>query len=495
MANPLPTTGRENLYRADGSRRPDAEVLKEGGHLGLRLALLDDAMHGRAASADYDVQYPSRLFLSYKWGSEAENAWVRQLAHRLTQHRWDVVFDQWRDEAADRSVEEFVSRLVSCRVFVAVLSPAFIDSAIEAKHASWAFDEMQCALMARSRMRLVGIIPPTKLVDGTVKLLPPVVRMPPRPGELSIIVQPMRAAQFDEVYRVIDIDGLERFLDQSLTYDGPKLDDAARGWIAERLAAASSEASLRDILDRYPFVSGVWRRLVVLLRDRGDLQSALQAIQQALDHVHMSAERLIFEQEEIELLKRRGDRVGTARAATRLIDRRPHDWVAHFHLGDLLDDASELWAARSHLLLACRDMEAEAAPHNTLGVVYMGLGLLARADDELERALRKDPAMTIARRNLEKVRAERATSQQPDVMEVKGPLPGCSDCEAIFVPRLERPLTCAACGASRQGSLVPCDVCGAEGLLPTRLFEASKIAVRCPICRTGTIISKDSAKL
>ena len=110
MANPLPTTGRENLYRADGSRRPDAEVLKEGGHLGLRLALLDDAMHGRAASADYDVQYPSRLFLSYKWGSEAENAWVRQLAHRLTQHRWDVVFDQWRDEAADRSVEEFVLR-------------------------------------------------------------------------------------------------------------------------------------------------------------------------------------------------------------------------------------------------------------------------------------------------------------------------------------------------------------------------------------------------
>src|SRR5262249_42322414 len=157
------TTGRENLYRADGSRRPDAEVLEESSNIGLRFALLDDAMNRRAASADPDLQYPLRLFLSYKWGSETENAWVAQLPQRLTKHGWDVVFDQPRDETADRSVEEFVSRLVSCRVFVAVLSPAFIASAIVAKHASWAFDEMQCALMARSRMRLVGIVPPTGL--------------------------------------------------------------------------------------------------------------------------------------------------------------------------------------------------------------------------------------------------------------------------------------------------------------------------------------------
>lgn len=203
-------------------------MLNESGHLGLRLALLEDAMQRRAGSVERDVQYPPRLFLSYKWGSGAENAWVRQLAQRLTQHGWDVVFDQLRDETADRSVEEFVSRLVSCRVFVAVLSPAFVDSAIEAKHASWAFDEMQCALIARSRMRLVGIVPPTGLVDGAVKPTPPVVRMPPRLDQFSIIFQPMETAQFDEVYEVNEVDGLERLLDRSLTYDGPKLDDAER---------------------------------------------------------------------------------------------------------------------------------------------------------------------------------------------------------------------------------------------------------------------------
>jgi len=115
-------TGRANLYRSDGSRRSDAEVLKEIGHIGLRLALLDDAMYRRAGAFEPDLQYPPKLFLSYKWGSEAENAWVTQLAQRLTKHGWDVVFDQLRDETSDRSVEEFVSRRCGClgRAVVAV---------------------------------------------------------------------------------------------------------------------------------------------------------------------------------------------------------------------------------------------------------------------------------------------------------------------------------------------------------------------------------------
>jgi len=495
MTEPLLRTGRQNLYRTDGSRRPDAEVLAEIGSIGLRLALLDDAMHRRAASADPDLQYPPRLFLSYKWGREVENAWVAQLAQRLTTRGYDIVFDQLRDETADRSVEEFVSRLVSCRVFVAVLSPAYSASAIVAKRASWAFDEMQCALLAHRRMRLVGIVPPTGLVGGAVEPAPESIRISPRPGELAVVVEEMRTSDFDEVYRVHDTDGLERFLDRSLTYNGPSLDAAERAWVAERLARQGDEASLREILDRHPFVSGAWRRLVVLLRDCGKTDAALEAAQQGLEHVRETGERLAFEQEHIELLKCCGDRAGAAGAATHLIDERPHDWIAHYHLGDLLDDANEPWAARSHLLLACRGTDSNAAPYNTLAVVYMGLGLLLRAAEMLERALSIDAALAIAPRNLEKVRAARAASTKPDVTEVKGPLLGCSECEAIFVPREGRPLICAACGASRPATTMPCGVCGAEGFLPIDGFEKSAVGVRCPICRTGTISSKGRARL
>lgn len=470
-------------------------MLNESGNIGLRVALLDDAMHRRGASVEPDSWYPPQLFLSYKWGTETENAWVAQLARRLTKHGWDVVFDQLRDETADREVEDFVSRLVSCRVFVAVLSPGFVASAIQARRASWVFDEMQCALLARSRMRLVGIVPPAGLAQGAVEPTPAPIRMPPRAGELAVVVEAMTRPEFDEVHEVRDAADLERLLDRSLTYSGPGLAAAERAWVVERLVRVGDEASLREILDRHPFVSGAWRRLVVLLRDRGDTRAALDAAQQALVHVHESGERLALEHEQIDLLKGCGDRVGAAQAATRLIDRRPRDWIAHFHLGDLLDDAHEPWAARSHLLLACRGTDSDARPHNTLAVVYMGLGLLARAAEELERALSLDAALATAQRNLEKVRAARATPSPLDVKEVKGPLPGCSACEAIFMPREDRPFTCAACGASRPASTGPCVVCGAEGLCLIGVFEGRGAVLRCPICRTGAITSKDHATL
>jgi tetratricopeptide (TPR) repeat protein len=319
--------------------------------------------------------------------------------------------------------------------------------------------------------------------------------MPPKPDELAIVIGPMETPQFDEVHEVRDTDDLERFLDRTLTYNGPNLDETERAWVVERLSHANDEASLREILDRHPFVTGAWRRLIVMLRDRGDIRTALETAKQALNCAHESSERLTFDREYIELLERCGDRVGAAQAATRLIDVHPHDWVAHYHLGDLLDDADELWAARSHLLLACRGTDLDAAPHNTLAVVYMGLSLLSRAADELERALSIDAALAPARRNLEKVRAAQAASTQPDMTEVKGPLPGCSNCEAIFVPRADRPLICAACGASRPSKVVPCEVCGAEGFCPIFGLEKSTFVVRCPICRTGAITSKEHASL
>ena len=495
MAGPANTTGRENLYRADGSRRADAEVLKECGNIGLRLALLDDAMHRRATSTDSASRYPPRLFLSYKWGNDSENAWVAQLAQRLTKHGWDVVFDQYRDQTADRSVEEFVSRLVTCRVFVAVLSPGFVNSAIVAKQASWAFDEMQSALVARSQIHLVGIVPPTELPGDGGEPAPGPVTMPPRPEEIAIVAEEMQTPEFDQLYEVGDSDDLERFLDRSLTYDGPGLDDTQSDWVAERLADAGNETPLRAILGRHPFVSDAWRRLVVLQRDRGDIEPALETVQQALDNVREPWERLSFEHEHIELLKRCGDRAGAVRAAIQVIDRHPHDWLAHWHLGDLLDDADELWAARNHLLLACRGAGSKAEPHNTLAVVYMGLGFLVRATEELERALEFDPGSEMAQRNLDRIGSAQGTLPQAEVTEIKGPLPGCSGCEAIFMPREGFPFPCAACGASRQANAEPCSVCGAEGLIPLGGPDDISAALRCPVCRSGEITWKERANV
>ena len=487
------TPGRANLYETDGSRRPDADILAEGGNVGLRLALLDEAMHLRTIAGEADSLYPPRLFLSYKWGNEKEDVWVARLAEDLTKRGWDLVFDQRRDQTVDPRVEDFISRLANCRVFVAVLSPAYIASAFEASHPTWVFDEMQCALIARDRMRLVGLVPPRELSTAT--------RQPATPAPIvipqipAIIVQPMQESHFDAFHEVHSDEDLQRFLDTSLTYAGPRLSRAEQSWVKERLAREEDEASLREIVDRYSFIGGAWRRLVVLLRDRGELQSALEVTRSALASVNDAVERLPFLHEHIELRKCCGDRIGAAQAATQLIQERPRDWIAHFHLGDLLDEANDPWPARNHLLLACRHEDVSGAAYNTLGVVYMALGLLGRAAETLTQALKLDTSLEMARRNLATVMEARAESNAPDMTEVSGPLPGCSHCEAIFVQRPDRPMICALCGGSKPASASLCEVCGADGVTPIVRSGEAYLPVRCPICRIGTVSAKARAQL
>ncbi len=125
----------------------------------------------------------------------------------------------------------------------------------------------------------------------------------------------------------------------------------------------------------------------------------------------------------------------------------------------------------------------------------MGLGLLARAAETLAHALKLGASLEMARRNLDKVMASRAASIEPDMTEVAGPLPGCSECEAIFVPSPDRPLVCAICGASKRADASLCGVCGAEGVAPIVRTGEGYLPVRCPICRTGTITAKDRARL
>jgi tetratricopeptide (TPR) repeat protein len=414
-----------------------------------------------------------------------------QLAQDLTKRGWDVVFDRKRDETVDPNVEDFVSRLTNCRVFVAVLSPAYVASAFEASHPTWVYDEMQCALIARDRMRLIGLVPPRELASEKTSTPAAPIEMPRIP---AIIIQPMQETHFDEFYEAGNREDLEGFLDSSLAYAGPRLTEAEQSWVKEGLTR-NDEVSLREIVDRYTFISGAWRRLVVLLRDRGELESALEVTKNALTLVNDPVERLPFLHEDIELRKRCGDRSGAAQAATQLIGERTGDWIAHFHLGDLLDDANDPWPARNHLLLACRHEDVAGAAYNALGVVYMGLGLWARAAETLAHALKLDASLEMARRNFDKVTAARAASSDPDMTDVSGPLPGCSHCDAIFVPHPDRPLVCAICGASKAAVTSLCEICGADGVAPIVRAGEGYLPVRCPICRSGTITAKDRARL
>lgn len=348
---PLPTTGRHNLYREDGSRRAEEDVWREFGPIGYRLSLLDDAVHRRVSNLETEINYPPRLFLAYKWGTETHNGWVRDLARKLTSRGWDVVVDAFRDETVDRSVEDFVSRIITCRVFAAVITPAYMESAVDTRRPTWVFDELQVALLASEHIRLL-----TLWCEGD--------KLPPFPLIIDL--------------RGEDDAGIEALLDDHLNYDGPTLDAGEctrlRSLLehirADEEIALNHVPRLREELARYPFVHAIWRTLVCILRDNDKVQDALQAAEEAIHHVHPWDQRVGFERERIVLLERLGRKRECLQAACELISVHTLDWYGHFQIGNQLDDAGDLWAARNHLRIACGQPNASPVAYNTLGVVY-----------------------------------------------------------------------------------------------------------------------------
>jgi tetratricopeptide (TPR) repeat protein len=469
---------RSDAYRADGTRRTEQEVLAEFGPIGSRLVFLQDAAHRLEEELAYEVHYPPKLFLAYKWDDEVHNAWVRSVAEKLTANGWDVVFDAFRNESVDPLVEDFVSRLLTCRVFAAVITPAYIEhaGALNSNRPTWVFDEFQIALRASDDLlQCVGL-----WHSGDAR--------PPLPFIIDL--------------RGEDDAGVQQLLEKHLRYDGPKLGPDEGAGLVSLLrdtlgqSDAATVARLREGLDRYPFVAALWRRVVCILRDRGDLADALQAAEQAVANVHVWDQRLFFQRERIVMLDRLGRSLECLQAACELSSDHPLDWYAHFQIGNQLDSANELWAARNHLKLACTSPHAQAAAHNTLGVVYLGLGFSVLADRCFEEALRIDSTLEMAQRNLD--RARRDDSPRRDLTHLEGHLTGCSNCSAMFFLSRERPVLCWACGAHRpfDGACPYCGLDqGLDGVIGFMKVDGEPSKPVCPICRVGMLIAKDSVDL
>jgi hypothetical protein len=106
------------------------------------------------------------LFISYKWESDAHNAWVEKLARDLAARGYDVTFDRFaQKERQPPTVPELVSRLVGCNLFVPVLTELYrrrveVESGvITLDEDSWVFDEWQVALSLaqQGRMKFLGL--------------------------------------------------------------------------------------------------------------------------------------------------------------------------------------------------------------------------------------------------------------------------------------------------------------------------------------------------
>jgi tetratricopeptide (TPR) repeat protein len=498
--SPGPEPPRSILYRPDGTRRPDAEIVREQGNIGLRIALLDDAMHQRSVSGETCVIYPLRLFLSYKWGTEAENQWVATLAGKLSERGWDVIFDRYRDETVDRSVESFVSRIATCRVFLAVATPEYVAHGIYPSQPSWVFDEYQVAMITETGMYCIALAPEGKLLapEGKDEIFRRSDTVDPAQfGIPAIIIQENKNPNFDEIYAIPSDEDLDDFLDKHFAYDGPRLDNKEKSRIVKTLEEIQSNGQeteaavnhLREMLAQYPFVFDAWRELVLKLTKAGRLSEAVDALETGIQHVHPWDQRLMLERERVDLLNQFGRTVDAVKAALQILETRPRDWVAHFYTGNRLDNCNELWAAINHLLITCNNEHAAAEAFNTLGVVYLGLGFLLRARQSFEGALQRDVTLERAKRNLARTWGAQAPHVLANTIQIMGPGLGCTDCPAMYPTTKDLPVVCPACGGRRPAS-AKCPYCTHDAFV-FWTDELGKLAsVHCPTCRIGSLTKR-----
>jgi len=462
--------GRQLLYDAAGRRRPDEEVLGEVGHLGLRTALLADAVHRRAREGE-PPSSPPHAVVSYPVAPAApgEDRWVRDLVDHLTALGWTVHPEPRRAEPM--TVGELASGIATCRLFVAVLTPSYWQRA--AGH----YDEVQVAMSLPYVHTLA------------------VTRSPAGNGLAPATDRPVA---FDRLIRGDDSAALQAELTRLYRYAGDALPPEAERTIrAEARAAATAKPPTREhatllsaLAEQTPWLGSLWLQLIDLRRRLGDEPGAIDAARRgaAKAPIWEGRERLCAA--ELRYLYDAGQFEAAFRAAVAAAHDFPRNWLPRLVIGSLLDDLRRPWTGRNHLLVASRAPGRSAQVVNMLGVVYLHLGALARAERCFRDAVAEDPGNTLARGNLALV-THLPRGAEAEAVEVPGPACGCTGCDSVF-GELAGGAPCAGCAAPRSGA-APCPLCGVEAViaLPTTAAEGGE----CPVCRAGRLVMRDHIPL
>jgi hypothetical protein len=431
------------LYDSAGRRRPDGEVLREVGDRGFRVMLLADAVHQRARETEPHSSPPHAL-VSY----EAGDGWLADLVDHLTALGWVVHPEPRRSEPM--TVAEFADGLAECRLLVAVLSRP---------QTSGDFDEIQVA-MSLPYVHTLAITP--EGINGPVG--------------------------FDRVIRRGDRAGLTRFY----RYPGGPLPAEAEQMIRrEALLAtlakpptAEHALILSALVEKAPWLGRLWLQLIDLRQRLGDEPGAIEAARRGAANAPIWEGRERLGEAEMRHLYDDGQFEAAFRAAVTAVRDFPRNWLARLVIGSLLDDLRRPWTARNHLLFAARTPGRSAQVVNQLGVVYLHLGALARAERCFRDALAENPALTLARGNLALV-THLPRGSEAEATEVPGPATGCTRCDSVFGD-VSSAAACAGCAAPRAGA-EPCTFCGSSPLATT--------GDECPVCHAGCLARRDHIPL
>lgn len=506
------------LHRPDGSARPPAEAARVVGWRSVWVAQLDEAIEDRLA-APPPLSFPPTIFISYRWGSDEDNAWVAALARTLKQRGYPVTFD--RDEAVpgiEVDVPALVSRVADCRYFLAVLDPGYAARIDEDEAGrtqdGWVFDEFNTAvrLSKAGQLRIVGFFRGGHSLPRGFGW-----PEPGKPGNTIDVSTPERlAAVLDDVFPPVPAP------DEATTLRARALLHQSHAYLlAGRLQEAFDCAA--ELTALLPGVTDGPAQQIRVALAAGAAQYALDAAEAALTLAPESQELLLVAGTSAGDTGRHSD---AARYLSRFLERsdarRPaEDAIAHQALGSALDELGYADTALAHLERA-RHLDSQSPGRlQTLAYVYRRAGRPADAATCYRQAIEASPDQGELYIMLAATELEAGELDAADALigQLESALPGnatvrhlrtafqdssrgslpvfieraipaghrlvvCAGCQASIRVPDEGPVSlCAGCGIPLPRGNSPCPCCNATG----RAYPELPMAVQCPVCRHGHV--------
>lgn len=511
------------FVRPDGSRRTREEAIRLVGLRAVWVAELNEAVQVQLEAAP-PLSVPPRIFISYRWGSEADNDWVANLAESLRERGYGVQFDR-HDKPPDLPVPEFVARIAGCHWFLAVIDPGYIERVgtytPTTTYDGWVFDEYNLAahLAFGNRIRMVGLV-------RKGEQLPRGFRYP----------QPGRSGNAADVR---DAKQLTAALDQVFppVRNVPPRDQLAA---AEKLIQASHEAAKQGRLDdAFRLAGDAAAACPGIIDGHAQLARVATRLPRAAKGLQAAKRALEINPDELEMLLiaaacayDRGLASEAAQYCVSILDRdvgratKNYVAAAHYYLGNVLDDLSRSHAAVAHLEISRAMAPDIASRHNDAGVAYRRLDEIDKAlscfadglelePNSIDLLLNQAAALAEAGRVVEsRLSLQRLAQVRPDHPAIRplttvldaweangGPLPrllprpapidankitSCSRCSARVPLPARKVVLCAGCGDSRTAEPGACEVCGRDGVVPVGIAIPG-VSVICPFCREGAL--------
>jgi tetratricopeptide (TPR) repeat protein len=464
------------------------------------------------------LSVPRRIFVSYRWGTPAEDAWVDALRRQLEARGNAVELDRKAErEAQPPSVPELVARIAGCHVFLAVLDSGYIERVAPTKSRpraeGWVTDEFHTALAFASRglLVLLGLLRQGDRLPAAFRLF--------APGEAG------------NTFDVRDPGSLEVSLDRLFVQFGvaPQAEAARSAAVAlhesrQALAAGDVETALAEAdraCELVPDLADGFAQRARVGYQAGRAAQVLHDAQRAFGIDPTLDEMLIHAAASACDLGRWSE---TARAARLALERNRDDANAHYLVGEALNEMDQLEPALAHFQVA-HDLGLDlVALYNDAGSASRRAGRPAQGLEWCRLGLEKapgDPAL-LANATAAAIEAGRPAEayaslnllaqENPDSGEVavlattlarwcqeeEGTPPpvlsrrvapildartvACTVCAARIQLADDRQLLCGGCGAVLPPSIEPCACCGGAGKVAPALQRSS-----CPFCRKGTL--------